>query len=96
MNSTKFFVRVLMVAATLTAPARADVLRGFSIENINVTPDGAVGLTLNSGTVWRTSWICSLSAGTNVNDGYASKTVTADTCRELYSEALTLKSSHTP
>lgn len=95
MNFRKLLA-ISVIGAISVAPAHADVACTFAITNISLIGSGWVGLSLNAGSVSKTWWICPVSGSTVTNDGYGTLTVSADTCRGIYSQLLTLKVSGKP
>lgn len=86
----------VLAALAFPASAYADVTCDFSISALWVTPDGWVNVAVNTADFGKGWWICPVSGSTSVNDGYATRTVTSDSCKAIYSMLLTQKSSGRP
>lgn len=78
---------------TMIGQAMLSTLLSAAVAGKNLTVVGS-GTCLNSGTYWKSWWICPTSGSTVVNDGYsASRTISSDSCKTLYSQPLTAKAT---
>jgi len=86
-------VATAMLSVIMSPTAQADVSCAFTIVTLSITPDGWINGAFSGGGSGKTWWICPVSGSVAVNDGYASRTITSDNCKAIYSQLLTLKVS---
>lgn len=80
-------------ALAVSSTAFADVGCPFQIGTLSTTPDGWISVALNSGTYWKSWWLCPTSGSTTVNDGYATRTVSSDSCKTIFTQLVTAKAT---
>lgn len=81
------------IAAILSGQAQADAWCILPLNNVSLYPDGTLNVGAISGLTVLQWKFCNLSGSSSVNTGYAAVTVTADTCKGLYSQFLTARSA---
>lgn len=80
-------------ALTMSSASLADIVCPFQVGTLSTTPDGWISVSLNSGTYWKNWWLCPTSGSTSVNDGYATRTVSSDSCKTIFTQLVTAKAT---
>lgn len=87
----KAFTALLALAASTSA--MADVSCPFQITGLNLTPDGWVNISVAGSGFYRGWWICPTGGSITTTDGYATRTISSDNCKTIYTQLLTAKAT---
>lgn len=94
-NAARLFSLALLLS--LSSPSLADVTCVFNIAGLYLSPDAWVIARFQSGATTKQYWMCTISSNITVNDGYsASRAISAEACKAIYSHLLTARSMGQP